>query len=97
MEDRRHSYVLPIRDIVVFPIIVPLFVGRPRSLKAIEMAMLRTEALQWSPRRRLRPMTREWKTFTGWGCSAQSSRWSESPTGLQNSYRGSRKGQARIH
>ncbi|MFA7620424.1 MAG: endopeptidase La [Aminobacteriaceae bacterium] len=40
MEPRR-CYVLPVRDIVVFPgIIAPLFVGRPRSLKAIEMAML---------------------------------------------------------
>lgn len=34
--------VLPVRDIVLFPgIIVPLFVGRPRSLKALEDAMLR--------------------------------------------------------
>jgi ATP-dependent Lon protease len=37
----RSCFVLPVRDIVVFPgIIAPLFVGRPRSLKAIEMAML---------------------------------------------------------
>lgn len=37
----RHCFVLPVRDIVIFPgIIAPLFVGRPRSLKAIEMAML---------------------------------------------------------
>jgi len=37
----RRCFVLPVRDIVVFPgIIAPLFVGRPRSLKAIEMAML---------------------------------------------------------
>lgn len=41
MENSRRCYVLPIRDVVVFPgIIFPLFVGRPRSLKAIEMAML---------------------------------------------------------
>ncbi len=41
MDERRRCHVLPIRDIVVFPgIIAPLFVGRPRSLKAIEMAML---------------------------------------------------------
>ena len=33
--------VLPIRDMVLFPgVIVPLFVGRPRSLKAIEEATL---------------------------------------------------------
>jgi len=37
----QHYYVLPIRDMVIFPgIIAPLFVGRPRSLKAIEHAML---------------------------------------------------------
>jgi len=41
MDERRICHVLPIRDIVIFPgIIAPLFVGRPRSLKAIEMAML---------------------------------------------------------
>ena len=41
METSRRCYVLPIRDAVVFPgTIFPLFVGRPRSLKAIEMAML---------------------------------------------------------
>jgi len=33
--------ILPIRDVVLFPgIITPLFVGRPRSLKAIENALL---------------------------------------------------------
>jgi len=33
--------VLPIRDVVLFPgVITPLFVGRPRSLKAIETALL---------------------------------------------------------
>lgn len=41
MDPTRRKYVLPVRDMVVFPgIIAPLFVGRPRSLKAIEMAML---------------------------------------------------------
>lgn len=33
--------LLPVRDLVLFPgVIVPLFVGRPRSLKALEEAML---------------------------------------------------------
>ncbi len=46
MDSPRRCFVLPIRDIVVFPgIIAPLFVGRPRSLKAIEMAMLQDKTI----------------------------------------------------
>ncbi|MDR1875326.1 MAG: endopeptidase La [Synergistaceae bacterium] len=41
MLDDRLYPVLPIRDVVLFPgIIIPLFVGRPRSLMAIENALL---------------------------------------------------------
>jgi ATP-dependent Lon protease len=37
----RRVPLLPVRDLVLFPgVIVPLFVGRPRSLKALEEAML---------------------------------------------------------
>jgi ATP-dependent Lon protease len=38
---KRSLPVLPLRDIVVFPqMIVPLFVGRDKSVAALESAML---------------------------------------------------------
>ncbi|MDR3265902.1 MAG: endopeptidase La [Synergistaceae bacterium] len=44
--DDRIYPVLPIRDVVLFPgIIIPLFVGRPRSLRAIEDALLHDRKL----------------------------------------------------
>ena len=49
--------VLPLRDIVVFPhMIVPLFVGREKSIRALEEVM-RSEKSICSQRRRTPPTT----------------------------------------
>ena len=45
-EECQHLPVLPLRDIVVFPhMVTPLFVGRPKSIHALEVAMEREKTL----------------------------------------------------
>lgn len=44
--EERVFPVLPVRDVVLFPgVVMPLFVARPRSLKAVEAALLQDKKL----------------------------------------------------
>ena len=68
--ETRAYPVLPLRDIVVFPhMIVPLFVGREKSIKALEEVM-RSDTFICLRRRRMRPTTIRRPTR-----SSKSARW----------------------
>jgi ATP-dependent Lon protease len=67
--------MLPLRDVVVFPyMVIPLFVGRQKSLKAIDMAMKGSKEILVSPRSRPRPTTRRRTISSRSGRSSRSCR-----------------------
>jgi len=44
--------LLPLRDVVVFPhMVIPLFVGRPKSIKALEAAMEQGKSIMLAAQR----------------------------------------------
>ena len=59
--------VLPLRDIVVFPhMIVPLFVGREKSIKALEAVMAQDKQIYWLHRKKPRLRTQMLGSFWHW-------------------------------
>ena len=59
--------VLPLRDIVVFPhMIVPLFVGRDKSVKALEDVMQDDKQIYWLRKKMPARTTPPRKIFTMW-------------------------------
>ena len=67
----KETYpILPLRDIVVYPkMIVPLFVGREKSIKALQQAIDNDQNIVLAPRRKPRSKTRSRRI------SLRSARW----------------------
>lgn len=57
--ERIEIPVLPLRDVVVYPhMVIPLFVGREKSIRCLEAAMDMIKKLCWSRRKKLQRMSR---------------------------------------
>lgn len=57
--ERIEIPVLPLRDVVVYPhMVIPLFVGREKSIRCLEAAMHHDKKSCWSPRRKHQRMSR---------------------------------------
>ena len=79
----RRVPLLPLRDIIVFPhMVVPLFVGREKSISALEEAMAKAATRRSSSPRsgRRRPTSRSPRTSSRSGRSARSSSCCACPT-----------------
>jgi ATP-dependent Lon protease len=72
VQKRRIVPLLPLRDIIVFPHMVSqLFVGRERSINALDAAMARDKDIFLRPRRTPRPTSRRRRTSSRWAPSAR--------------------------
>lgn len=57
--ERIEIPVLPLRDVVVYPhMVIPLFVGREKSIRCLEAAMGHDKKSCWLRRKKLRRMSR---------------------------------------
>ncbi|SQB21637.1 ATP-dependent protease La [Citrobacter koseri] len=57
--ERIEIPVLPLRDVVVYPhMVIPLFVGREKSIRCLEAAMDHDKKSCWSPRKKHQRMSR---------------------------------------
>ncbi len=67
--------LLPLRDVVVFPhMVIPLFVGRPKSIKALDAAMEAGKHILLVAQKRRRRTTRRPRTCTKSAASRRSCR-----------------------
>ena len=68
----KTSYVkplLPLRDIVIFPsMVVPLFVGREKSIKALQEVMKTDKSIVLSAQKDSQVDEPEEKDIYGYGC-----------------------------
>ena len=79
--------LLPVRDVVVFPfMILPLFVGREKSIRAVDEALSRDRLSCWSPSGMRRPRTRRPRTSTTSGPLRWSCACSRCPMGGSRSW-----------
>src|SRR5699024_7242871 len=74
--------LLPLRDVVVFPhMVIPLFVGRPRSIKALELAMENGNTILLVAQKTARKEDPTPEDMYEIGCAASSSRMLKLPAG----------------
>jgi ATP-dependent Lon protease len=68
----RHTLpLLPLRDVVVFPhMVIPLFVGRPKSIKALETAMEANKAIMLVAQKNASKDEPQAEDIYGLGCIA---------------------------